>query len=73
MGTRKFILIVAAMCLSAAAFAEEKYFPVLPTYDIFPTPSGIVYPALLNAAGVNPAGLPQQKKVSALGIEKQNS
>ena len=69
MGKGIFTIIIAAVCLSTAAFAEEKYFPTLPTFDIYPTPSGIVYPSLLDAAGVNPAGLPQSKKVTALGIE----
>lgn len=63
------MITIAAMCLSSVVRAEGKYFPILPIYDIFPTPSGIVYPGLLNAAGVNPAGLPQLKKVTALSVQ----
>lgn len=47
----------------------DKFQTGLPIHDIFPVPSGIIFPSLLTAAGVNPAGLTNRgRRVSAMGL-----
>jgi len=49
--------------LTATAHAEGSHFMSgLPIHDVYPVPSGIMFPSLFTAAGVNPAALPQQDK-----------
>lgn len=56
-------------CGATAAIAKDRFMSALPTHNVFPTPSGIIFPSLLTAAGVNPAALPQRgKTVKALGV-----
>lgn len=56
------------LAFSTHVFAADNFQRMIPIHEIFPTPSGIVYPSLLTAAGVNPAALPQKAgKVKALG------
>ncbi len=53
--------------LSVASYGENHHFMAgLPIHDVFPVPSGIIFPSLFTAAGVNPAALPQDKPVSGL-------
>jgi len=52
-----------------SSYADERFFYGLPVHEVFPTPSGIIFPSLLTAAGVNPAALPQRgRAATALGI-----
>jgi hypothetical protein len=57
--TRCYILIgVVIQLFSLSAVAEDaSFFSGLPTHDIYPSASGIIFPSMFTAAGVNPAGL----------------
>lgn len=63
------VLVLVVQGKSNLALAHDDFYAALPTHGVFPTPSGILFPSLFTAAGVNPAALPQKdKKVFGLGI-----
>jgi hypothetical protein len=61
-----FVLVVQGS--AQRALAKDVHFAGIPSHDIFPVPSGILFPSLFTAAGVNPAALPQKDKVFGLGV-----
>jgi hypothetical protein len=59
----------AVLLLVSTTARAERFYSGVPFHDIFPTPSGIIFPSLTSAAGVNPAGLPQRHKTTALTLD----
>lgn len=47
--------------------ARDGFNAAIPSHSIFPIPTGIIFPSLLTAAGINPAALPQ-RNVSATAM-----
>lgn len=54
---------------AALTLGGERFSAALPTHTIFPTTTGIIFPSLLSAAGINPAALPQRgAPATAFGV-----
>lgn len=65
----KLVFLLAIFLWGLPAQARDGFGAAIPSHSIFPTPSGIIFPSLLTAAGNNPAALPQRitpAKVMAL-------
>lgn len=68
-GFTRALAVVGLGCLviwPRALRADSVPVNFLPLATIFPTPTGIIFPAVSIAAGVNPAALPQLKRIAAL-------
>jgi hypothetical protein len=67
---KRIVLSCAVLFLTLSATVRaERFYSGVPFHDIFPTPSGIIFPSLDSAAGINPAALPQHYKTTAMTID----
>lgn len=65
----KLTFLLAIFFWTLPVYAREGFGPAIPSHSIYPIPSGIIFPSLLTAAGVNPAALPQKSnEVASFGI-----
>ncbi len=63
---RMFVIVVGVLTFSANAYAEFNNHFGVGIHDEFPSASGIIFPSLFTAVGVNPAALPQPEEVSGI-------